>query len=80
MATNRGAALAEVRAVVEGIVIPQHCAAELKPRAAEVRSAQAALVASYDLPFQLVGAGANARLRIMPTLTATTLSRHVPVM
>ncbi|EIE21813.1 hypothetical protein COCSUDRAFT_53863 [Coccomyxa subellipsoidea C-169] len=68
-ATNykkKSAALEEAKAAVEELVLAGGHAAELLPRSPDILSAQEDLVRSYDLPFEVVGSDADARLRILP--------------
>ena len=56
----------EVRLAVERMVIPRGTAVELLPRPPHIRVAQEALVATYRLTSVVAGAGAGARLRVLP--------------
>ncbi|CAK0785286.1 hypothetical protein CVIRNUC_008492 [Coccomyxa viridis] len=65
-AKKRSAALEEVRAAVEELVLAGGHAAELLPRSPDVMQAQEELVRSYNLPFEIVGTKAETRIRILP--------------
>ncbi|KAK9824105.1 hypothetical protein WJX72_007767 [[Myrmecia] bisecta] len=66
VAQNSTDALEEARLAMEQIVLPRGQPIELLPRAAEVLEMQIALVRDFELSYELVGAGMNLRLRILP--------------
>ncbi|GAX83191.1 hypothetical protein CEUSTIGMA_g10617.t1 [Chlamydomonas eustigma] len=59
-------ALEEAEMAVELIVKPQKQPVELLPRAPEVIRAQQALLDRYQLKYEVVGEGVDARIRILP--------------
>ncbi|PNH02646.1 hypothetical protein TSOC_011361 [Tetrabaena socialis] len=65
-------AVEEAQVAVTEIVIPLHQPVELMPRARSVLEAQIRLLERYGLPYEIIGAGADARLRILPRVTVAT--------
>ncbi|PNW72226.1 hypothetical protein CHLRE_16g676850v5 [Chlamydomonas reinhardtii] len=63
-------ALEEAQVAVTEIVIPLHQPVELMPRARSVLEAQIKLLERYKLSHEIVGAGAEARIRILPAVSA----------
>ncbi|KAG2501552.1 hypothetical protein HYH03_000059 [Edaphochlamys debaryana] len=63
-------ALEEAQLAVTDIVIPLHQPVELMPRARSVLEAQIKLLDRYNLSYELIGAGAEARLRILPRVNS----------
>ncbi|KAG2434063.1 hypothetical protein HXX76_007791 [Chlamydomonas incerta] len=63
-------ALEEAQVAVTEIVIPLHQPVELMPRARSVLDAQIKLLERYKLSHEVVGAGAEARIRILPAVSA----------
>jgi hypothetical protein len=64
--------LEEARLAAEQIVTPLQQPVELLPRAEHVRRAQSALCGRYGLAWELVGSGAQARIRMLPTVQRPT--------
>ncbi|KAF8054898.1 ycf45 [Scenedesmus sp. PABB004] len=58
--------LEEARLAAESIVLPLQQPVELLPRSELVRKAQAEMAGRYGLAAEVVGAGADARLRLLP--------------
>jgi hypothetical protein len=56
----------------EQIVTPLQQPVELLPRAEHVRKAQAALCGRYGLAWEVVGSGAQARIRMLPAAQRPT--------
>ncbi|KAI8470498.1 MAG: hypothetical protein J3K34DRAFT_385264 [Monoraphidium minutum] len=71
-AAAAAAGLEEAQLAVEQIVLPLRQTVELLPRSAGVRDAQAAMLRRYKLGVEVVGAGGDARLRVLPTAAAAT--------
>ncbi|GLC40671.1 hypothetical protein PLESTM_001099900 [Pleodorina starrii] len=59
-------ALEEAQMAVTEIVVPLHQPVELMPRAPSVLEAQIRLLERYKLSYEMVGSGAESRLRILP--------------
>jgi hypothetical protein len=68
--TEEREGLEEAQLAVEQIVLPLKQPVELLPRSEGVRDAQAAMVGRYKLGVEVVGAGDDARLRILPAAAA----------
>jgi hypothetical protein len=64
--------LEEARLAAEQIVTLLQQPVELLPRAEHVRRAQAALCGRYGLAWELVGSGAQARIRMLPAVQRPT--------
>eukprot|EP00955_Chlamydomonas_euryale_P049459 354258-Chlamydomonas_euryale.AAC.1 len=70
-------ALQEVEEAVTHIVVPLRQAVELLPRAAPVVEAQRRLVERYGLRAEVVGAGGDVRVRVLPAVPAAKSSADV---
>lgn len=57
----------QVRVAAETLVLPLGQQVELLPRGDEVLAAQQAVLRAYGLGYEVVGSGAGARLRILPS-------------
>jgi hypothetical protein len=55
-----------VRVAAETLVLPLGQQVELLPRSEEVLAAQQAVLRAYGLGYEVVGAGGDARLRVLP--------------
>jgi hypothetical protein len=74
-AGNEAEALEEAAQAIEKVVLPTLKPIELLPRSAEVLAKQANLVeGSYGFATQVVGKGAQARLRILPSIAVSNSS------
>jgi len=68
-ASNEAEALEEAAQAIEKVVLPTMKPIELLPRSAQVLAKQISLVeGSYKFATQVVGKGAQARLRILPSM------------